>query len=204
MRGNAHYLNYWRPNSSAHKCVTTPQCFTNYSWKDIYIPFLLQLILWCPINGTSSLIWSGAELTTIPWANHYWCGLDIVFALPVVAVIYRWLSARLQYLQCVSNGDTTVLHQTIDIFLREFHCNHCNDVSAGPSRVDSPTNWFVQKLVQDNNGIIKTPHHWPFVQKKSGFPAQQITNEERVVMSWHYNVLLWDGYHKSVHVAWYR
>ena len=24
--------------------------------------------------------------------------------------IYRWLSARLQYLQCVSNGDTAVLH----------------------------------------------------------------------------------------------
>ena len=28
---------------------------------------------------------------------------------------YRWLSARLQYLQCVSNGDTTVLHCTSDI-----------------------------------------------------------------------------------------
>ena len=26
------------------------------------------------------------------------------------SVSYRWLSARLQYLQCISNGDTTVLH----------------------------------------------------------------------------------------------
>ena len=28
---------------------------------------------------------------------------------------YRWFSARLQYLQCISNGDTTVLHKTINI-----------------------------------------------------------------------------------------
>ena len=30
---------------------------------------------------------------------------------------YRWLSARLQYLQCVSNGDTAVLHYAIDMIL---------------------------------------------------------------------------------------
>ena len=29
----------------------------------------------------------------------------------------RWLSARLQYLQCISNGDTAVLHQAIDIYI---------------------------------------------------------------------------------------
>ena len=28
---------------------------------------------------------------------------------------YRWLSARLQYLQCVSNGDSAVLYQAIDM-----------------------------------------------------------------------------------------
>ena len=28
---------------------------------------------------------------------------------------YRWFSARLQYLQYVNNGDTAILHQTIDI-----------------------------------------------------------------------------------------
>ena len=27
-----------------------------------------------------------------------------------VCCLYRWLSAKLQYLQCVSNGDTAVLH----------------------------------------------------------------------------------------------
>ena len=29
--------------------------------------------------------------------------------------IYQWFSAKLQYLYCISNGDTTVLHQTIDM-----------------------------------------------------------------------------------------
>ena len=28
----------------------------------------------------------------------------------------RWLSARQQYLQCVSNGDTAILHQAIDMY----------------------------------------------------------------------------------------
>ena len=29
---------------------------------------------------------------------------------------YQWLNARLQYLQCFSDGDTAVLHQAIDIY----------------------------------------------------------------------------------------
>ena len=29
--------------------------------------------------------------------------------------IYRWLSARLRYLQCISNGDTAVFHKAIDM-----------------------------------------------------------------------------------------
>ena len=32
------------------------------------------------------------------------------FRLPRQVVSYCWLSARLQYLQCISNGDTAVLH----------------------------------------------------------------------------------------------
>ena len=31
--------------------------------------------------------------------------------------LYRWLSARLQYRQCISNGDTAVLHWAIHIML---------------------------------------------------------------------------------------
>ena len=31
---------------------------------------------------------------------------------------YRWLSARLQYLQCVSSGDIAVLYEAIDIIIQ--------------------------------------------------------------------------------------
>ena len=41
--------------------------------------------------------------------------------LPGPQTIYRWLSARLQYLQCVSNGDTAVLRWAIDIKKTTFH-----------------------------------------------------------------------------------
>ena len=44
-------------------------------------------------------------------------GIDNLFALlarkykiRLPDIIFRWFSARLQYLQCVSNGDTAVLH----------------------------------------------------------------------------------------------
>ena len=49
--------------------------------------------------------------------------------------IYQWLCARLQYLQCISTGDTAVLHRAVDMlfytvfffcltfhFLKIFHC----------------------------------------------------------------------------------
>ena len=36
------------------------------------------------------------KVKILVWTNH--------------VTTYQWLSARLQYLQCISNGDTTVLH----------------------------------------------------------------------------------------------
>ena len=48
-------------------------------------------------------------------------GFDEYDTLQMVTVILagtwcsQWLSARLQYLQCISNGDTAVLHWAIDI-----------------------------------------------------------------------------------------
>ena len=33
----------------------------------------------------------------------------------------RWFSARLQYLQCVSNGDTAVLHWAIEMYISIFY-----------------------------------------------------------------------------------
>ena len=40
-----------------------------------------------------------------------------------ICAIYRWLSTRWQYLQCVSNGDTAVLLLAIDIFCTWCHCS---------------------------------------------------------------------------------
>ena len=39
----------------------------------------------------------------------------------------RWLGAKLQHLQCISNGDTAVLHKAIDLVSLSFHwnCRHC-------------------------------------------------------------------------------
>ena len=36
----------------------------------------------------------------------------------------QWLSAKLQYLECVSNGDTTVLHEAFEISIIN-HLQHC-------------------------------------------------------------------------------
>ena len=43
-----------------------------------------------------------------------------MFYTHAIAGTYRWFSTRLQYLQCVSNGDTAVLHYAIDM---QYH-NH--------------------------------------------------------------------------------
>ena len=38
--------------------------------------------------------------------------------------IFWWLSARLQHLQCVSNGDTAVLHWAMDLYYAELSTYH--------------------------------------------------------------------------------
>ena len=55
------------------------------------------------------------------WVNFM--SIDVLMAvvststMPVYKLIYRGFSARLQYLQSISNGDTAVLHWAIDIEL---------------------------------------------------------------------------------------
>ena len=44
----------------------------------------------------------------------------VITEYTVLRFIYRWLSARLQYLQCVSNGDTAVLYLAIDLRMEIF------------------------------------------------------------------------------------
>ena len=47
--------------------------------------------------------------------SFVWSLSDLYLAI-VIVMIYWWLSARLQYLQCVSNGHTAVLHWGIDMW----------------------------------------------------------------------------------------
>ena len=49
--------------------------------------------------------------------------------------LYRWLSVRLQYHQCVSNGDTAVLHEAIDIPMEDYSLLH---IHGGFSLVTHP------------------------------------------------------------------
>ena len=42
--------------------------------------------------------------------------VENIYLIEIIA-IYRWLSARLQNLQCASNGNAAVLHLTIDMFV---------------------------------------------------------------------------------------
>ena len=60
---------------------------------------------------------SGIEQCAQEFIHNIGNGLTMIGANPYPEWLstYQWLSARLQYLQCISNGDTAVLHQAIDI-----------------------------------------------------------------------------------------
>ena len=58
-----------------------------------------------------------------------------------LSILDWWLSARLQYRQCVSNGDTAVLHWAIEMITMfcidmsifpypKVHCKHCFNISV--------------------------------------------------------------------------
>ena len=50
-----------------------------------------------------------------------WNSIETLFCCDLVLIIllqiFRWFSARQQYLQCVSNGDTAVSHEAIDLHM---------------------------------------------------------------------------------------
>ena len=72
------------------------------------LPALVWVVTWCLTDDKSTLV------LVMAWchqtAGHY---LNQCWSSSVST--YWWLSARLQYLQCVSNRDTAVLYQTFDM-----------------------------------------------------------------------------------------
>ena len=80
---------------------------------------------------------------------------------------YQWLSARMQYLQCISNGDTAVLHLTIDtrwqsmvcctpywIWWKPFH----DDVTIWKSFLHY---WLFWRGIHQS--VIHFHHKWPLM-----------------------------------------
>ena len=44
-------------------------------------------------------------------------GYGILVLTSYKLMIYRQLSAKLRYLQCISNEDTAVMHQAVDVIM---------------------------------------------------------------------------------------
>ena len=71
-----------------------------------------------------------------------------------------WLSARLQYFQCFSTGDTAVLHKAIDM-----SCDHCrccgilNSVAFAKSQPDGEVQGDITPLLLPWRYVSTTPIH---------------------------------------------
>ena len=67
----------------------------------LFIHALIPMAFW--LNTIEVKVWCEMHST----GN---CGIQLV----------RWFSARLQYLHCVSNGDTAVLHKAIELIMNPY------------------------------------------------------------------------------------
>ena len=71
------------------------------------------------ISQQQTLTWNEIEQFCIPFFLYSYRNYELAFDISIYDKgphIYRWLSARLQHLQCVSNVDTAVMHCAIDIY----------------------------------------------------------------------------------------
>ena len=85
--------------------------------------------------------------------------------------IYQWLSARLQYLQCVSNADTAVLHNAIDC------CSSTSSLSLSIVKlILAYWRHMATKIwINSGNGLLSLPE-----------PILTYHQRASVVLSWHY------------------
>ena len=70
-------------------------------WKGLNPILRLRASVWSCVKTSATLVNRGS-------------GTCLVFG------VYRWLSVRLQYIQCISNGDTAILQYVLDILIAEF------------------------------------------------------------------------------------
>ena len=106
------------------------QCISNgdtavLHWAiDLVLLFKISL---CTVHTYSSHIASVYRMTWARWDSDHgllfvmlqvYCGyIHICCGLFIYHWLFRWLCVRLQYLQCVSNGDTAVLYWAVYLVL---------------------------------------------------------------------------------------
>ena len=72
--------------------------------------------------------------------------------VPKILIIwYQWSSSRLRYLQCINNGNTTVLHWTIDIDCLEYS-SRVGFVGKNYQRLEQSHAWMPK------TSIVPTTH----------------------------------------------
>ena len=67
------------------------------------------------ITGTLARIWTLKDIPLLAIFGSILKNHDCWITGAYFNTTYWWLIARLQYLQCISNGDTAVLHQAMDM-----------------------------------------------------------------------------------------
>ena len=73
----------------------------------------LMLAPWTLLSGdllVSILVGEFCKIVDKETINSTFTGISCFIELRDKIATYRWFSARVQYLQCISNGDTAVLH----------------------------------------------------------------------------------------------
>ena len=146
--------------------------------------------------------------------SHFICGMSLHILVSDTyschtspnTCIYGWLSARLQWLQCSTNGVTAVvckppihIYKTYNTLWRiSFHVQiiYCTQVTW-PQCFKSPTSQlFVQQLVQVNNKEnINALYYCPFVRVILMYRClvfsltKRASNAENVSMPWPHHAI---------------
>ena len=113
-------LTHWGRDQMA--AVSQTMFSKAFSWMKVYeflfqLPWNVFLRFQLTIFQHWFRYWLGAVQATSHYLNQWWLVYWRIYASLGLNELktYEWLSARLQYLQCISNGDTTVVYLAIVI-----------------------------------------------------------------------------------------
>ena len=90
---------------------------TSYYDQICYKKVLLYLNMINIATQQIQLVLSLADITVMLHRHSSYTCRSCVILYPYSSLSFRWLGSRLQYLQCISNGDIAVLHQAINVII---------------------------------------------------------------------------------------